>query len=305
MNKFLLTAALAFATVSAFATTYTVSMGINDYLPGKDENGQEVDYDLLGCVNDAKSMRDAFTKKYGVSEANAKIYLDKECTAEKFLDSIKWLTSNAKPGDQVVFTYSGHGAQVEDSSEDDNYEEVIVLADDMLVPGDLFNEIANMFSLNGVNCTFIFDSCYSGGMSRSVDGKVSIRNKTMGVIKPKNARAVTKVKDGLKQTLTTQSRQMKASKGEIAWLFASQEDRPSKDISGLEGLQPHGFFTLLLLDMMDADAKAPIRSIYDYVDESIKEINAALAEAGSDLKFDQGPNFEASADRSSKPIILP
>ncbi len=304
MKKLISTAVLAIASFSAYAATYTVSLGINDYLPGKDENGKEVDLDLLGCVNDAKAMRSVFINKFGVPESNTRIYLDKEVTAERFLDSIKWLTSSTKPGDQIVFTYSGHGAQVEDSSEPDNYEEVLVLADDMLVPGDLFEEIANMFTLNGVNCTFIFDSCFSGGMSRSVDGKISIRNKTMGVIKPKNARALTAVKTGLGATLKAQNRGAR-TKAEAAWLFASQEDRPSKDISGLEGIEPHGFFTLLLLDMMDADPKSPIRSIYDYVDESIKEINAALVEAGSDMKFEQGPNFEASADRSTLPIILP
>ncbi|MBX3115176.1 MAG: caspase family protein [Fimbriimonadaceae bacterium] len=306
MKKLLTIAALCLVSVAAYAETYALSMGINDYLPGKDESGKEVDFDLKGCVNDAKVMRGFFIDKYGVKASNARMLLDKDANADKFLDAVRWLISTAKPGDQVVFSYSGHGGQVEDEDEEDGIEEVIVLADDMLVPGDLFNEIANTLKLNGVNCTFIFDSCFSGGMSRNIDGKVRISNKSMGMLKPKSATAATKVKNGFMQIKSRQMAPGTKTKAESVFLFASKEDKPSKDISGLEGIEAHGLFTLLLMDMINEDKNAPIKSIYEYMDEALKEINQSFKDNGMETQFDQGPNFEASSgDRANKPIILP
>lgn len=308
MKKLLTIAALCLVSVAAYAETYTLSMGINDYLPGKDEAGKEVDYDLLGCVNDAKTMRGFFVDKYNVKASNARILLDKDANADKFLDAIRWLISTAKPGDQVVLSYSGHGAQIEDpdTDEPDGKTECIVLADDKLVTDDLFAEIANTLKLNGVNCTFIFDSCFSGGMSRSVDGKIKVSNRSMGVLKPKSASAVTSVKNGFMQMKNRQAAPGTKTKAEVLFLFASKEDKPSKDISGLEGIEAHGLFTLLLMDMINEDQNAPIKSIYEYMDEALKEINASFKEQGVENAFDQGPFFEASSgERAAKPIILP
>jgi len=307
MKKLLTIAALCLVSVAAYAETYTLSIGINDYPMGKDEAGKEADYDLFGCVNDAKAMRGFFLEKYSVKEKNSRILLDKDANADKFLDSVRWLISTAKPGDQVVLSYSGHGAQVEDpeTDETDGKTECIVLADDMLVPDDLIAEIANTLRLNGVNATFIFDSCFSGGMSRDVDGKIKVANRSMGLIKPKSLLAMTKVEKGFMSIKNRQSTPTARPAAETLFLFASKEDKPSKDISGLKDIPAHGLFTLLLMDMINHDMSAPIKSIYEYMDEALAEINTAMKEAGSDKVFDQGPNFEASAARAAKPIILP
>lgn len=303
MKKLLSLVALCLVSVAAYAETYTLSIGINDYPVGAEGE----DFDLFGCVNDAKVMRGFFINKYNVKEKNTRILLDKEANADKFLDSVRWLISTAKPGDQVVLSYSGHGAQVDDpeTDEEDGKTECIVLADDTLVPDDLINEIANTLRINGVNTTFIFDSCFSGGMSRNVDGKLKISNRSMGVIKPKNKMALNKVSDGFTMIKNRQAKSVGQVKAESLFLFASKESMPSKDIQGLEGIEPHGLFTLLLMDMINEDKNAPIKSIYEYMDEALAEINAAMKEAGSEMVFDQGPNFEASAERAARPIILP
>lgn len=315
MKNLLLIAALALSTVSAFAETYTLSIGINDYPTVKDEKGVELDNDLMGCVNDAKAMKDVFINKYGVKEANTRILLDKEATGEKFLDNIKWLFANAKSGDQVVFSYSGHGGQIEDpqAANGSGKTEVIALADDTLVQDSLFNEIADLFRINGINATFIFDSCHSGGMGTRNSGKISIRNRSLGLIKPKEKMLaqMNKVSKGIMQVKPRQATTAKL--GETLFLFASEKDKTSSDISGLEGIPAHGLFTMLMLEFIEADKNFSVEDLYGGLEATLKEINSSLMaqgkEEGIDEKeipqFNQGPNYEGSAARASKPIILP
>lgn len=319
MKKLLLIAALAFSAVSAFAETYSVSIGINDYPTAKDENGEEVDNDLLGCVNDAKSMKSLFVDKFGVKESNTRLLLDKNATGEKFLDSVKWLIATAKAGDQIVFSYSGHGGQIEDpgNGEDDNKTEVIVLTDGTLVQDDLFNEISTLFTINGINCTFVFDSCFSGGMSRTVDKMLKVKDKNLGVIKQSKSKLLANVAKTPALANAVKNSRLKQvaapKKGESLFLFASQEKNPSSDISGLEGIDPHGLFTLLFLEIMNEDKGMVVKDIYEMMSATLSDINAGLKEQGKkegmeekDIpQFEQGPFFESSAARAAKPIILP
>lgn len=293
-TKLTFVASLALVTAIASAETYALCVGINDY-PGEKN-------DLKGCVNDAKAYRDVFSAKYGVKPANIKLLLDKDVTLEKLLAEMKWLVGSAKPGDQIVFTYSGHGGQVADKSEADGFEEVISLADENMIPGDLFGELAGLLDKAGINSTFIFDSCFSGGVSRDVSGRFTRIDRSLGVVTPKNAKAL--LDSGMKMK-TIKPRQMQAPQaGSHAFLFASQENKPSKDVSGLEGVPAHGLFTLLMVGAMNEAPSASIKDLYGIVNDILTDVNKKFKEQGSDFQFDQGPNFETTPDRANLPVIL-
>lgn len=298
-------AALAIVSVAAHAETYALCVGINDYPEVKDEEGKLVDQDLKGCVNDAKAMRDVFIKKFGVKENNAKTLFDKDASLEKFIDNVKWLVANAKAGDQVVFVYSGHGGQVKDPKEADGIQEVIVLSDMNLIPGSFFGELAKLLNVNGINATFYFDSCYSGGMSKDVYGKIQQRTKSLGVVTPKNAGALKSVQSRLMTARPKQINRGQTPLGESAFLFASSELKPSKDISGLEGVPPHGLFTMLVLAMLEDSPKIAVKDMYDAIGAILDDINKKRKEQDPNSPlFDQGPNFETSSTRASKPILI-
>lgn len=303
MKKLIALAVCALSALAAHAETYVLSIGINDYPEIKQADGEVYDSDLTGCVNDANYMQSLFSSKFGVKPQNMRVLTDDKANLNNLVENLKWLITTAKAGDQIVFTYSGHGAQVEveTSEEADGIQEVLVLADMNLIPGSLFGEIAKTMTLNGIHSTFVFDSCFSGGMSRSVDGKVKARVKTLGVLKPKSA---SKVKDAASKVRGIVPKSKGQGTAESAFLFASKETNPSSDISGLEGIEPHGLFTLLLMDVMNANPQASLRDMYDYMDASLAEINESFKKNNVDMQFDQGPNFEASAARSSQPIIL-
>lgn len=304
LKKLVAIAALGVVSIAAHAETYALCIGINDYPDAKNEKGQPVDNDLKGCINDAKALKGVFIKNFGVKESNIRSLYDKEATLEKFLDGVKWLAANAKAGDQVVFVYSGHGAQVKDDKEQDGIQEVIVLSDMQLIPGNFFGELAKLLNVNGVNTTFYFDSCFSGGMSRDVGGKIQVRQKSMGLITPKNAGAMKSVESRLMLVKPKQINKQ-VPLGEAAFLFASQEKNPSSDVSGLKDVEAHGLFTLLVLAMLEDQPKIAVKDMYDGIEAVLESINKKIKEQDPQREgFTQGPNFESSSARASKPILI-
>lgn len=292
IKKFALTGLLAIAAAFSNAETYALCIGINDYEGEKN--------DLKGAVNDANKFKDVFITSYGVKAANVRMLLDKNVSLDKFLAEMKWLISSAKAGDQIAFMYSGHGGQVDDKTEADGKEEVLVLADGNLIPGDLFGELAKALNEARINSTWIFDSCFSGGMSRDPQE----RDKNIRNIKPKSANAI------LDATLKFKQIKPKAMANDqepasAAFLFASQEGKPSKDISGLEGIPAHGLFTLLLTSVLADSPQATIKDLYGLVNATLEALNKKLKEQGADKSFDQGPNFETTASRAAFGILLP
>ena len=79
-------------------------VGINDYpLPGND---------LRGCINDIVDMRDFIANKNKVYPwENIKTITESRATKKGILAELDWLLEGAAAGDQLLFQYSGHGAQ--------------------------------------------------------------------------------------------------------------------------------------------------------------------------------------------------
>lgn len=300
-------AAFAVCSVAARAETYALMIGINDYPDVvdangeriKDENGNFVDADLAGAVNDVKRYQDIFVNKFGVKTENIKLLLDKQAGESGFIEGMKWLLQTAKAGDSIIFIYSGHGAQIPTTKpeEEDKLDEVIVLADDKLVPDDLFADIARAFSKNNVNATFIFDSCFSGGMSRdlpefSYEGQTGARKKKYidGAV-AKNFKYVPDVK---LEEVKMSAKQGGTAAASYAFLFAGKEDQPTTDLNFKDpDIPDHGLFTLVVTTLLDAAHDAPIEDMMQAVADFIKEKG-----------FDQVPTFELSApDRGKKPLI--
>lgn len=289
-------AACAFSGVQA--ETYAFLMGINDYpdVLDKDgnpvidkETGKPIDPDLRGAVNDVLEMRRILTGKFGVPEANVRMITDKACTEAGFVEGMKWLIGSAKPGDQIVFHFSGHGGQIKSETEEDKKDEVIALADDKLVPDDLFGELARTLANKGVHVTFLFDSCHSGGMSRE-----GHRTKYLDLAKNARAKKIGATQlSGLKSTARGKITGTGNEKGSYAFLFASKEDQPSSDISGMKTIPAHGIFTLGLT-----------MALKDKPEFTLTALEMLMIDLLKELKFSQIPNFEfSSADRASKPLV--
>ena len=133
-------------------------IGINDY-PGTGS-------DLRGCVNDARDWH-AELERRGFQST---LMLDKKATRQGMAGEMQRLIGDAKYGDVLVITYSGHGTWVPDADGDEPDRR-----DEALVPWDireagplLDDDLFEVFSERerGVRLVMISDSCHSGTVAR-------------------------------------------------------------------------------------------------------------------------------------------
>jgi hypothetical protein len=297
--------ALGLSAVAAHAETYAFMVGINDYPEPKtadgkpllDKDGKPVNDDLSGCVNDIKNYNDLLVNKFGVKSENIKIALNGEANEDGFVKGVRWLLSTAKAGDQIIFVYSGHGTQYDDKEEEDGKAEAIVLADRMLVPGKLFNEVSRLASKAGMNASFVFDSCYSGGMTRdtvSFDGKPATGRKRF--VDPAHMPKPKFFSDAKGNELKAIPKAAQAATaGSYMFLLAGREDQPTTDLDFKDDkVADRGLFSLVLGILIDENPDKPIETLMTATKDLLKEKG-----------FAQVPQYEfSSADRGKKPFFL-
>ena len=143
-------------------------VGINAY-PNPSNN-------LRGCINDIVDMEYFIASKNKVyQKENIRTLADSRATKKGILTALNWLLLGASAGDQILFQYSGHGAQISSRSiaiEKDGLDEIICPYD---FKGEAATEtaisdkeFANIFAKipQGVHFVWISDSCHSEDLSR-------------------------------------------------------------------------------------------------------------------------------------------
>lgn len=130
---------------------------------------------LSGCVADVQAWAGMF-KRVGFEDPV--MLLDERATRAAIVESLSSLVTSSRPGDVIVFQYSGHGTQLPDVSRDEldgdtpGEDEAICpydfasgnfLIDDDI--GEIFNRLPS-----GVNLTCFMDCCHSGTISRFAVG---------------------------------------------------------------------------------------------------------------------------------------
>lgn len=161
----------------AEAEVYGLIIGINEY---RDDRLR----DLHGAVNDANDIYEALNS---TGAAQVTRLLDGDATRERIMAAWKELVGKAVPGDTIVVTYAGHGAQQPEriaGSEDDGRDEMFQLTGySRDASGNaqriLDDDLNAMFkAAHDLHIIFVADSCHSGTMTRSFDpraGELSVR----------------------------------------------------------------------------------------------------------------------------------
>lgn len=157
-------------------------VGINDY--------QSIN-DLSGCVNDVTNMRSILKTYCGFQNADLRVLINQRATKANILDRLSSLVKGAKPGDLLVFHYSGHGSQIRDRDGDELNDHM----DELICPYDMNwdngfitdDDLHAMFSKlpAGVALEVILDSCHSGTGLRDVSLG---RPAALGPAQPRNMR---------------------------------------------------------------------------------------------------------------------
>ena len=143
-------------------------VGINAY-PNPSNN-------LRGCINDIVDMEYFIASKNKVyPKENIRTLTDSKATKKGILSALNWLLLGASAGDQILFQYSGHGAQIPSHNpaiEKDGLDEIICPYDfsgeDASETAISDKEFAKIFAKipKGVHFVWISDSCHSEDLSR-------------------------------------------------------------------------------------------------------------------------------------------
>ncbi len=136
---------------------YAIIIGINDY-PSSD---------LSYAVNDANEIYSLLTDKYRFPANNVKKILDTDATYDTIKATVNEVKALAKPGDEVVFFFSGHGSKGKVADFDSNLNDQAIMVWDSGDWGYIWDgELVQWFQgFKTSRIIFIFDSCLSGGMS--------------------------------------------------------------------------------------------------------------------------------------------
>ena len=132
---------------------------------------------LFGCINDVKSMQILLEHRYGFDPNNIQVLTDAQATRQNILSAFEThLIAQARPGDVVVFHFSGHGSMVLDSAPNPGFTYNNKGVNGTIIPYDLDDgEPDNLRSIMGhtlfllmsalktENVTMVLDSCHSGG----------------------------------------------------------------------------------------------------------------------------------------------
>jgi hypothetical protein len=119
--------------------------------------------ELTACEFDAKDMAAlARTQKI-----KPKVLLTKRATRANVLKAVRAAAKALRSGDLLFLSYSGHGGQIPDVSDDepDKKDETWCLYDGELIDDEVFNELSNF--ADGVRIIVLSDSCHSGSVVRA------------------------------------------------------------------------------------------------------------------------------------------
>ncbi|MEO0687015.1 MAG: caspase family protein, partial [Cyanobacteria bacterium J06649_11] len=143
-------------------------VGINDY---------PADIGALGgCVNDVMLQKQLLVHRFGFNPKDIFTLTDSQATRQGILTAFdEFLIKQAKPGDNVVFHFSGHGGRVLDPDKDspDGLNSTLIPIDSGYnSSGGTVEDIMGhtlfllMYALKTDNVTVVLDSCHSGGAKR-------------------------------------------------------------------------------------------------------------------------------------------
>ncbi|MBX2853773.1 MAG: caspase family protein [Rhodobacteraceae bacterium] len=174
---------LVYLTVFLIAAPVTPAQAteIHALIIGVDEYQSQPD--LKGAVNDAKDIAQS-VRQFGASQV--RLLLNDEASRANIDTIWRDMIDGSDPGDTIIFSFAGHGRQEDDANGDerlmnplDDKDEVLLLSrfninepaglKERLLDDDLHIWFVEAQE-RGVQVLFVVDSCFSGGLTRSVLG---------------------------------------------------------------------------------------------------------------------------------------
>ncbi|MEI2579844.1 caspase family protein [Scytonema sp. PRP1] len=277
-------------------------VGINNYPAGNGLNP------LAGCVNDVMLQKELLIHRFGFQKEDIHILTDEtpqKPTRQNILTAFnEYLIKQAKPGDVVVFHFSGHGSRVVDPDRDtqDGLNSTFVPIDSPLpagypVSGGTVQDIMGhtlfllMYALKTENVTVVLDSCHSGGGTR---GNFRVRSRDGGnQLKPSpieleyQRQLLGQV--GLSSQDFIQKRRKTVAKGVV--IAAAQRDQYAADVP-FNGFSAGAFTFALTQYLWQQSSNEP-------VDRAIVNVGRNTKNFARQTGNYQDPEMESNLDKAN------
>jgi hypothetical protein len=290
---------LAFGPQERTASTHwALIVGISDYIHFEDVEGG----DLPGAEHDARRMRDALVVARSFPEDNVRMLLNHDATKAAIEEGVTgWLVQNARPGDNVVIFFAGHGSQMwdEDGDEDDGLDETLAPADvlagstDFDISDDEFNVWLGMLPTD--NVLVVLDNCNSGTGTRDVTP--FSRGRLLGrdidaLERPEGAARRALPGQGLDET------GFDVGRARVLEFAAAQPDQIAVDAffpesDGREAFHGGAFTTFLVQQLWKAPAEATYEQVFRNAREALKR-----------NRFQQDPFLSEDVTLKDRPLFF-
>lgn len=257
-------------------------IGINEY----------PDAPLNGCVSDVNEMAEFLVTRYGFKENDIRLLVDARATTEAIVERIGWLLTGLRAGDNIVFHYSGHGAQIatrNPQGEIDGLDEIICPVDfdwteDHLIRDKQFAKLFKNIP-KGVSFTWVSDSCHSGDLTKALLPGRRIRNRAY----PVPADLEWRLRSAAARNLKLGGMSRAAASINAAFISGCTSRQTSADAWFGDGY--NGALTYYLLGVLEKNPGSPLVQV-------VKDVNKALKNNG----FSQTPQLEGDAGQKTKPF---
>jgi hypothetical protein len=190
-------------------------------------------YELYGCINDAKNMQTQLQTYYPMCREYRLITDEttEKPTRANILAAIDWLTAGLRPGENVMFHYSGHGGRVRDTNGDEvtGLDSCIYPVNSGRMETIIDDELRSRLAMRipaGAKCLVVLDSCHSGTA-------VDLRCQWQAIAADK-------------LTFTENARYAKTA-GSVLFLSGCRDSQSSMDTVGKDD-RPCGAMTMALLE---------------------------------------------------------
>lgn len=246
---------------------------------------------LRGCVNDVTDMADFLVARYNFLPSEVRILVDERATTGEILTRLNWLVSDLKPGDRILFHYSGHGAQVatrNPAQEVDGLDEIICpvdfdWSDARMIRDKQFQSIFSVIP-DGVTFNWISDSCHSGDLTRGFSS-----NPHVIISKTYPVPADIQWRNGVATRQLNIQPQLLHGQIHVGFISGCRSDQTSADTS--VNNRPCGALTHYLLEALsDTGHTVPLA-------ETVTQVNRLLSANG----FTQQPQL--GGDQVNKPFM--
>ncbi|MDE0522426.1 MAG: caspase family protein [Boseongicola sp.] len=229
---------------------------------------------LNGAVNDARDIRDALE---GMAARDVRLLLDGEATREAVFRHWEELALLAGAGDVLVFHFAGHGGrQVATLRDGHEAKDNMFLLAGFRNAGEgalqriVDNEIGHMLaSEEEATVVFVADSCFAGGMVRSMEDRLRGGVRTAGV-------HLADADDAVSQRVRALGEVDESRLGRVIWIYGQDENKVTQEIpidGQVRGALSHVFSRALRGEAdADGDGSLDVRELKLFVNKGVSRL---------------------------------